>query len=73
MFTSCSKDEMQAPAIHYKNTRDLSNIVNPTEAPTPVTMSSRDTTPGSRFLTEFTISAEKIKIGNAEHKNEWPK
>ena len=21
----------------------------------------------------FTISAEKIKIGNAEHKNEWPK
>jgi hypothetical protein len=21
---------------------------------------------------DFTISAEKIKIGNAEHKNEWP-
>ena len=21
---------------------------------------------------EFTISAQKIKIGNAEHKNEWP-
>lgn len=22
---------------------------------------------------DFTITAEKIKIGNAEHKNEWPK
>jgi hypothetical protein len=21
---------------------------------------------------DFTISAQKIKIGNAEHKNEWP-
>ena len=28
---------------------------------------------GSRPMQmEFTISAEKIKIGNAEHKNEWP-
>jgi len=29
---------------------------------------------GSRPMQiSFTISAEKIKIGNAEHKNEWPK
>lgn len=73
MFASCSKDEMQTPAIHYKNTRDVSKIVNPTEAPTPVAKSSRDTTPGNAMLTGFTISAEVIKLGNAEHKNEWPK
>lgn len=24
------------------------------------------------MLIDFTVSAEKIKIGNAEHKNEWP-
>jgi hypothetical protein len=24
------------------------------------------------LLTTFTVSAEKIKIGNAEHNNEWP-
>ena len=25
------------------------------------------------MVVDFTISAETIKIGNAEHKNEWPK
>ena len=25
------------------------------------------------MMIDFVISAEKIKIGNAEHKNEWPK
>lgn len=31
-----------------------------------------DITGTEPMLIDFTISAEKIKIGNAEHKNEWP-
>ena len=32
-----------------------------------------DITGAQPMLIDFTISAEKIKVGNAEHKNEWPK
>lgn len=31
-----------------------------------------DTTGPTSMLTNFVISAEKIKIGNAEHANDWP-
>src|SRR3954470_4830738 len=31
-----------------------------------------DITGTTAMLIDFTISAEKIKIGNAEHKNNWP-
>lgn len=32
-----------------------------------------DITGTQSMMVDFTISAEKIKIGNAEHVNEWPK
>jgi hypothetical protein len=31
-----------------------------------------DITGTTPMIVDFTVSAEKIKIGNAEHKNDWP-
>ncbi len=73
MFTSCSKDEMQAPSIYDKSTRNICNIVNLAAVPTPLAKSARDTTSGNPISIGFTVSAQVIKVGNAEHKNEWPK
>ncbi len=34
---------------------------------------SFDTVGAQSMMIDFTVSAQKIKIGNAEHENDWPK
>jgi hypothetical protein len=74
ILASCSKDDIQVPATYSKPTTEAVYALKPVVALSLVGRSS-DTSKNSGVVINegFTVSAQVIKIGNAEHKNEWPK